>query len=719
MPVLSQIGFGLSFKWLPISGTAAFRRLSWRCTCFPMQSTRRRSVVCNTVQSELVAQSATAAPAASSAAPAQSSLFASLLQMIAGNAVPGSVDGNARCATSDPKALSAKLTSSSRSKTANAQSPGAAGASWSAQESGTLPAAVAASTTLNVFSAAQVPAVDPAADAVRPLETNPAVSRETTPVAQYIAPLSQMASANPAPGFAEMNATSLGAGKVASALETKPVASLEINPAPVAPNAAPSAFVGSAEAPLAASATPPAVGVAPVWSPSLAAESSGPAPTAAVPSGADARLSTDSQVSSSRVAGVATVAPENQPQLLVGALSLAAAAPTGADASFSTDSQVGPSPAAGVTTAAAQDQPQLLTDVPQLTGAAADAQPLEIKVAPFADKGQTGKVVVRTFVGAPSKPPGQTLFESAAASSAPDKPPAQSPSGSAASSGASVSAAATKLASSLPLDSGSNPSGFGREAGTNANSPSASRTVTSNGPVFDATHSGDSRHASTPLPNSHVDGPADAPPSNPPAAAESGPTSAPPPGNAQDDASGGGNAVTSLAAIAAGAQPSPTPTSGNTTVERATQPAGEAAVTQAASADPVQAARMVNGALQSEMHIGLRTQAFGSVEVHTVVHENQLGLTVGSEKGNLRGFLSSEVPALQAAFRQQDLRFETIRFLNESANAGSAHSGGANQQSQCFRQGRATAGEVTSEGVEAAAEENLDLTEKTRLSVLA
>jgi len=134
---------------------------------------------------------------------------------------------------------------------------------------------------------------------------------------------------------------------------------------------------------------------------------------------------------------------------------------------------------------------------------------------------------------------------------------------------------------------------------------------------------------------------------------------------------------------------------------------------------------MVNGALQSEMHIGLRTQAFGNVEVHTVVHENQLGLTLGSERGNLRGLLNSEVPSLQTAFRQQDLRLETIRFLEGSGTTGSALSGGGDQQARSFSQSStAPQSTVADEGADAnerpdAAEEDLDLTGNTKLSVLA
>jgi len=95
---------------------------------------------------------------------------------------------------------------------------------------------------------------------------------------------------------------------------------------------------------------------------------------------------------------------------------------------------------------------------------------------------------------------------------------------------------------------------------------------------------------------------------------------------------------------------------------------------------PVEVARLVAGVAQSEMHIGLRTQAFGSVEVHTVVRDSQVGLTVGSERGDLRTLLANEVPGLQTTFRQQDLRFDNIRFLETSAGTTAGFSGGADSQ---------------------------------------
>jgi hypothetical protein len=87
------------------------------------------------------------------------------------------------------------------------------------------------------------------------------------------------------------------------------------------------------------------------------------------------------------------------------------------------------------------------------------------------------------------------------------------------------------------------------------------------------------------------------------------------------------------------------------------------------------------------MHIDLRSAAFGNIEVHTTMHESQIGLAVGSDRGDLRSFLVGEVPGLQAAFRHQDLRFDQIHFLGQGGTA-SGFSAGADSHSGFLRQGR-------------------------------
>jgi hypothetical protein len=135
----------------------------------------------------------------------------------------------------------------------------------------------------------------------------------------------------------------------------------------------------------------------------------------------------------------------------------------------------------------------------------------------------------------------------------------------------------------------------------------------------------------------------------------------------------------------------------------------------------VQLARMVDGISQAEMHIGLRTQAFGSVDVHTVVRESQLGVTVGSEKGNLKSLLNAEVPGLQTELRQHDLRLENVRFMENRPGVGAETSGGAHQQSRTFneRDASSTVGSPAEDGQDGVPQESIGNERNTKLSVLA
>ena len=95
----------------------------------------------------------------------------------------------------------------------------------------------------------------------------------------------------------------------------------------------------------------------------------------------------------------------------------------------------------------------------------------------------------------------------------------------------------------------------------------------------------------------------------------------------------------------------------------------------------VQVAHIADKAGQSEMHIGMRIPLFGSVEVHTSVHQNQVGVVVGSEHGDLKTFLNAEIPMLRENLNQQDLQFSNVRFLETGNHSGNfltdsgAHSG--------------------------------------------
>jgi flagellar hook-length control protein FliK len=112
-------------------------------------------------------------------------------------------------------------------------------------------------------------------------------------------------------------------------------------------------------------------------------------------------------------------------------------------------------------------------------------------------------------------------------------------------------------------------------------------------------------------------------------------------------------------------------------------------------------AQMVNRAEQSEMRIGMTTSAFGSVEVRTVVHANDVGLVIGSEKGDLRTLLSNDMPAIASTLQEKNLTLHSVNFMQGFAFSNNASGGGGSQQ-QSFVPARIPS---AGEGSEAAAEE--------------
>jgi hypothetical protein len=146
------------------------------------------------------------------------------------------------------------------------------------------------------------------------------------------------------------------------------------------------------------------------------------------------------------------------------------------------------------------------------------------------------------------------------------------------------------------------------------------------------------------------------------------------------------------------------------------------AATQAAivaAPGPVQVAQMVSRIGQSEMRIGMNTSAFGSVEVRTTIHASDVGLVIGSEKGDLRSVLASDMPAIATTLQQQNLRLNSVNFMQGFAFSNNSPGGGGSQQ-QGFVPPHAA---VNSIGPEAPVEDSMEAAAATMggggLSILA
>jgi hypothetical protein len=97
-------------------------------------------------------------------------------------------------------------------------------------------------------------------------------------------------------------------------------------------------------------------------------------------------------------------------------------------------------------------------------------------------------------------------------------------------------------------------------------------------------------------------------------------------------------------------------------------------------AGPVQLAQLTSRAEMAEMRIGMNTSAFGSVEVRTIVHANDVGVVIGSEKGDLRALMQNDMPAITNTLQEQNLRLHTVNFMQGFAFSNDASGGGNAQQ---------------------------------------
>ena len=114
-------------------------------------------------------------------------------------------------------------------------------------------------------------------------------------------------------------------------------------------------------------------------------------------------------------------------------------------------------------------------------------------------------------------------------------------------------------------------------------------------------------------------------------------------------------------------------------------------VVEAAHTEIAQLAQIVSRATQAEMRIGLQTSAFGNVEVRTVVRTSDVGLVIGSEKGDLHSLLVNELPAVASNLQQQNLRLASVSFASGFAFSNNSGSG-ANPQERPFAPPRIAAG---------------------------
>lgn len=81
----------------------------------------------------------------------------------------------------------------------------------------------------------------------------------------------------------------------------------------------------------------------------------------------------------------------------------------------------------------------------------------------------------------------------------------------------------------------------------------------------------------------------------------------------------------------------------------------------------------VSPQMNAQMHVGLRTEAFGAVEIHTIVQQSQIGITVHADHDISRWF-TSEVPGLETGLNHQHLNLVGIDFDSGGSGVQTASS---------------------------------------------
>jgi len=109
-------------------------------------------------------------------------------------------------------------------------------------------------------------------------------------------------------------------------------------------------------------------------------------------------------------------------------------------------------------------------------------------------------------------------------------------------------------------------------------------------------------------------------------------------------------------------------------------PPAAAPITPGSAAD-----LQMNAQVNAQMHVGIRTDAFGSVEIHTIVEQSQVGITVHADRDIARWF-SSEVPGLEAGLNKSHLNLTAVDFDSGRSGVQTASSFQQGQQRQSYSQ---------------------------------
>jgi hypothetical protein len=89
---------------------------------------------------------------------------------------------------------------------------------------------------------------------------------------------------------------------------------------------------------------------------------------------------------------------------------------------------------------------------------------------------------------------------------------------------------------------------------------------------------------------------------------------------------------------------------------------------------------VTDAASEMQMRVGIRTTAFGAVEIYTSVHQNQVGLSVHGER-NMEHWFSTEVQSIESGLNDHRLHLTSVE-LDKSSTSLPTSTGSGSQQQQ-------------------------------------
>ena len=109
------------------------------------------------------------------------------------------------------------------------------------------------------------------------------------------------------------------------------------------------------------------------------------------------------------------------------------------------------------------------------------------------------------------------------------------------------------------------------------------------------------------------------------------------------------------------------------------------------------------------MRVTLQSDALGAVQLRAVAQAERIEASIGVERAEVQNFLRSELPSLQLALNERNVRVENINLTQDALSSGAVLSSGPQSGPQSFAESRQNLPSLAPEKVVAPESVNLEL----------